>query len=152
MHLKKSHTIGFFIKLLEWLQIIRLYWYASEIEKIWNQFCLWNTNNFMAKTNNLYPLRHVCKICRPVQQRCLEIGTIECVVPQRYSFFRQIISAAAIHLKRRTDWQAAMLVKYNLMFLIIPFVTLANGEDDEIALVNFCYNATYEGECNTCLT
>jgi hypothetical protein len=81
-----------------------------------------------------------------------KIGTIEWGVPQRYSFFRQIISEAAIYLKRRTDWQAAMLVKYNLMFLIIPFVTLANGEDDEIALVNFCYNATYEGECNTCLT
>ena len=40
-----------------------------------------------------------------------------------------------------------MLLKYNLLCLITSFISLANGEEDEIVLANFCYNATYQGEC-----
>ena len=38
-----------------------------------------------------------------------------------------------------------------MVFLIIPFVSLVTGEDDEIVHVNFCYNASYEGEGNRLL-
>jgi hypothetical protein len=44
-----------------------------------------------------------------------------------------------------------MLLKYNFLMLIIPLVPLATGENDEIQIAKFCYNATYEGENNTCL-
>lgn len=36
--------------------------------------------------------------------------------------------------------------------VFIPLVSLTTGEDDEIGLTNFCYNATYEGEGIICLT
>ena len=39
-----------------------------------------------------------------------------------------------------------MLLKYNLLCLITSFISLAIGEEDEIVLANFCYNATYQGE------